>query len=63
MHKVQNDLKKYDFTKDISKMKDLITSQQNNSENLQNENRNNIKQIQNQFKLFTKMKMFDDFSD
>lgn len=63
MHKVSNDLKKYDFTKDITKLKEQIALNQNNSENTHNENRNHLNNIQQQFKLFTKIKMFDDFSE
>lgn len=62
MHKVSNDLKKYDFTKDIAKLKENISNAQLNAENLHNEHGLIISQIQQQFKFFTKMKMFEDFS-
>jgi len=64
MHKVSGDLKKYDnYAKEISKLKDSLAIIQGNSENRSSELEGKYEDLKNQFTNFTKLKMFNDFSE
>jgi len=64
MHKVASDLKKYDnYAKEINKLRESLAIVQGNSENRSTELDDKFEDLKKQFSNFTKLKIFNDFSE